>query len=105
MASPTVVDLSTLLNRPVPEAHGIAALHNVTLMVRSYTRGRGFTEGVPCEELAGVIVSAACRLVANPRGIDLAESRGPESVLFRGAFTGWTIPELFVLNGFRERAK
>ncbi|MDG4669003.1 hypothetical protein [Mycobacterium sp. 236(2023)] len=100
-----MAELENLLNRPVQQLHGQAALHNVTLMARSYTRGRGFVNGIPCEEIAGVIVSAACRLVANPRGIDMAEARGPESVSFRGSFSGWSIPELFVLNNFRERAK
>ncbi|MBB2992359.1 hypothetical protein FHR72_003858 [Mycolicibacterium iranicum] len=105
MAAPTVADLSALLNRPVPEVHGNAALRNVTVMAKAYTRDQGFSDGVPNEELAGVIVSAACRLVANPRGIDMAEARGPESVSFRGAFSGWSVPELFVLNRYRERAR
>lgn len=73
---------------------------------KAYTRGNGFdSDGVPNDELRAVILSAACRMIANPRGIELTESVGPQSVSFRGAFTGWTVAETFTLNRYRKRAE
>ncbi len=38
----------------------------ITAMVASYTRGRGFDDDEPNDELAAVITTASARLVANP---------------------------------------
>ncbi len=105
MPAATVVDLSALLGRTVSAEQGGTVLSIVTAMVKAYTRNEGFVDGVPNDELRAVILSAACRMVANPRGIDLAESVGPQSVSFRGAFTGWTVAESFTLNRYRKRAE
>ncbi len=41
----------------------------ITAMVASYTRGRGFDDDEPNDELAAVITTASARLVANPEQI------------------------------------
>ncbi len=76
----------------------------VTAMVSEYTRGQGFTNGVPTDGLRAVILSTAARLIANPRGLLLTEAVGPEQIEFRSAFNGFTTAELYVLNNYRQRA-
>lgn len=53
----------------------------VTQMAKAYTRDGGFTAGVPNEEIAAVITTAAARLVANPE--QLGSTVG--TVTIRGA--------------------
>ncbi|TXI50189.1 hypothetical protein [Mycolicibacter arupensis] len=77
----------------------------ITVMARAYTRGNGFDNGEPNEELAAVITTAASRLAANPSGISHAETAGVYSRDLRGAFGGWTLAEQFVLNRYRVRAQ
>ncbi|WLP90085.1 hypothetical protein [Gordonia sp. NB41Y] len=79
----------------------------VTAMARAYTRGNGFDDVDPNDEIAAVITTATARLVSYP---DQAPSRtdtaGPMSHAVNGAgFTGWTLAELFVLNRYRKRAQ
>lgn len=105
MPAATYSDLAALMGRTVSPEQGNAVIQNITAMVKAYTRGEGFVNGVPNDELRAVILSAACRMIANPRGIELAESVGPQSVSFRGAFTGWTVAETFTLNRYRKRAE
>lgn len=105
MPAPTYLDLGALLGRTVSPEQGNAVIEIVTSLARAYTRGQGFDDGLPNDELRAVILSAACRMIANPRGIDLAESVGPQSVSFRGAFTGWSVAETFTLNRYRKRAE
>lgn len=111
MSIPMYSDLRKLLGKPPVSVwpgddQADAVLVVVTAMAKAYTRGNGFDpDGVPNDELRAVILSAACRMIANPRGIDLAESIGPQSVSFRGAFTGWTVAETFTLNRYRKRAE
>lgn len=104
MATPGVSDLSGLLGRTVDSTQGAAVLSIVSAMVSEYTRGQGFTNDVPTDGLRAVILSASARLLANPRGLMLDETVGPESVSYRSAFTGWTVAEAYVLNGYRKRA-
>lgn len=105
MAAPTYSDLAALLGRNVTAIQGNAVLQNVTAMVKGYTRGEGFIGGVPNDELRQIILSAACRMISNPRGIEITEAIGPQSASFRGAFTGWTVAETFTLNRYRKRAE
>jgi hypothetical protein len=77
----------------------------VTAMASAYTRGQGFTAGVPNNEIRAVILSAAARFLANPRGLLLSETVGPEQIEFRSAFTGWTTGELYVLDRYRVKAR
>ena len=73
----------------------------VTAMARAYTRGNGFTEDGVADDIAAVIVTATARLVANPE--QLGQTIG--AVTIRGAFTSWTLAELFVLNSYRRRTQ
>jgi hypothetical protein len=104
MAAPTATDLGALLGRTVGAEQASAVLGIVTSMAKSYVRGQGFSGGVPNDELAAVILTAAARLLSNPRGLLIDETEGPSSVSYRSAFTGWTVAELFVLNRFRVRS-
>ncbi len=82
------------------------AIPIVTTMVRAYTRGNGFWGGEdPQEDVEAVIVSATARLVSNPSQLANDETAGPFSRSLRGAFTGWTLAELAVLNRYRTRAQ
>ncbi len=72
----------------------------ITAMVASYTRGRGFDDDEPNDELAAVITTASARLVANPEQIPTTIG----SVEIRGAFNGFSLAETFVLNRYRKRA-
>lgn len=104
MAAPTVDDLGALLGRQVSEEQGLTCLQVVTAMASAYTRGAGFTAGVPNDEIRAVILSASARLLSNPSGLAYDETEGPSSVSYRSAFNGWTAAELFVLNRFRVQA-
>lgn len=76
----------------------------VTTMAKSYTRGRGFTENEPNEEIAAVIATASARLAAN--GEQLASKR-VDNVEYRFSLAstfGWTLAELAVLNRYRVTA-
>lgn len=103
MVSPAAV--YDYLGTETPSVVQVAAhLDAVTLAVHAYTRGNGFDplNGEPGPDLAAVIVSAASRSVSNPTHTDGQTIGG---VTERpGAFTGWTLPELAVLNGYRRRA-
>lgn len=72
----------------------------ITAMVRAYTRGRGFDDGDPNDELAAVITTASARMVANPEQVDTKVG----STEIRGGFRGFNLAELFVLNRYRKRA-
>ncbi len=74
-------------------------------MANPYTRGVGFTSGVPNADISAVILTAAARLVANPRQLALDETVGPDTVSFHGGFTGWTSSELYCLNRYRVTAQ
>lgn len=76
----------------------------VTTMARSYTRGRGFTDGQPNPEIAAVITTAAARLAANTTGLISKRVDDVEYQFARTGF-GWTLAEQIVLNRFRVRAQ
>ncbi|ODQ85320.1 hypothetical protein [Mycolicibacterium holsaticum] len=72
----------------------------VTVLVKAYTRGRGFDASTPNDELGAVITTASARLVANPEQL----STDVGSVSIRGGFAGWSLAETFVLNRYRKTA-
>lgn len=76
----------------------------ITLMAKSYTRGRGFVDNEPNEEIAAVITAAAARFVSNPAQVSRSESAGSFSQDLRGGFNGWSLAEQTVLNRYRVRA-
>ena len=108
MAAPTVDDLAAFLGRDdmgdaVSYYQVDSVLSIVTAMAKSYTRGQGFTGGVPADDLGAVILTAAARMLADPSGI-VAESRmGPFSTTYSD-HSGWSTGELAVLNRYRLRA-
>lgn len=81
------------------------SVESIMMMVRAYTRGRGFTvdpetgHEAPSRELVSVIKLASARLMANPSG--LTYRAGSEAIT--DAFKGWTLAETFVLNSYRKR--
>ena len=106
MSDPTIyLELGALLGRAVTPEQGAAVLQVITAMASAYTRGVGFTDGVPNDEIKfGAILPAAARLISHARQIPLGESLGPQSVSYAAGFTGWSISEQFVLNRARVRA-
>lgn len=104
---PTAHDVAAYLGRDVDdkfieitEAH----LPVVTLMIRAYTRDRGFdaATGDPRVDVAAVILSVCARTVSNPMMVR-SESVDDFSV-DRTVVLGWTLAELAVLNRHRKRA-
>ena len=70
--------------------------------VSADTRGKGFTDGEPNEDVALVIVASAARLVTNP-ALARSETVGDYSVNHAG-FLGWTLPERAILHRYRKTA-
>ncbi|MGV9673566.1 hypothetical protein ACWDPV_23775 [Gordonia sp. NPDC003504] len=104
MGAPTGADIAAFLGQG--DDLTLAALADqhvtiVTAMARAYTRGQGFTDGEPADDIAAVITTATARLVANPEQINTTTG----SVAVNGGFTGWTLAELFVLNRYRKKAQ
>lgn len=71
----------------------------ITAMASAYTRGVGFTEGEPNEELSAVITTATARLMGNPDQLQYKVG----NISFQTGFRGWTLAEAFVLNRYRKR--
>jgi hypothetical protein len=82
------------------------AVDQVMALAKAYTRGRGFGDNGPNADISAVIVTAAARLVSNPRqfGVELPAGAQANRV-FRGGFTGWSLAELAALNRYRVRAQ
>jgi hypothetical protein len=79
------------------------AIPVVTVMAKAYVRGGA--GWVPNDELDAVIVTATARMVSNPGQLPVDMTAGSFGHSIRGAFQGWTLAELFVLNRYRKRAK
>jgi hypothetical protein len=79
-------------------------LSTITQLANAYTRGVGFTNGVPNADIAAVILTAAARLLAHPRQLAVDETVGPDSASFRAGFSGWSVLETIVLNRYRVTA-
>ena len=76
----------------------------VKVLARAYTRGRGFEDGEPNEDLAAVITTASARLAANPTGL---QSKRIDDVEYRYSLASsfsWTLAEQAVLNRYRVTA-
>ncbi|AXN45597.1 hypothetical protein MM1218R_03663 [Mycobacterium marinum] len=104
MAAPTVTDVVNLLGTTPPDAQVTQALSVITNIAHAYTRGVGFTEGEPNDEIAAVILTATARLLRNPSGLPVREQMGQIVVDYRGGFTGWSIGERDTLNRYRVSA-
>lgn len=102
MPTPDAAALSTYRKPNADQADAVISV--VKAMVSAHTRGEGFTEGEPNDELGAVILSASARLIANTAGLS-NEAMGAFQIGYgRGDF-GFTLPELMVLNRYRKRAR
>lgn len=72
----------------------------ITAMASAYTRGVGFTEGEPNEDIAAVLVTATARLMGNPDQLQYKVG----NISFQTGFRGWSLAETFVLNRYRKRS-
>ena len=103
MAAVTAQDVADFLGQGSdPSVVALAGEHLpiITAMARAYTRGVGFTDGAPNEEIAAVITTATARLMAHPTQL---EQRIGETYTRQG-FHGWTLAETSVLNRYRRTA-
>lgn len=99
---PTPDDLAAYTGMPVSATQAAAVIGVVKAMVSAHTRGVGFTDGEPNDELSAVILSASTRLLMNTPGLQ-QEAMGALQVRYGDAF-GFTLPELTVLNRYRKQA-
>ena len=105
VAAPVAAGLLVLLPfQTVDTAQATAVLEIVAAFASSYTRGQGFTDGVPKSDGPAAILICAARLVTHPRQVGLTEVKGPESYQLYHAPVAWSLAELAVLNRYRERA-
>jgi len=99
---PTGQDVADFLGDPSAAQLADQHVRLITVMVRTYTRGRGFYGDFEvADDLAAVIIIATARLLGNPHQFEL-EQVGP--IVTRGGFAGWNLAEAFVLNAYRGRA-
>lgn len=106
---PTGAEVLAYLDRPGDEhlvAQASKHAAQAATLVRSYTRGRGFgtgeDQGKCAEDVAAVIVTYAARSLTNPtsaREIDAGSFRASP-----GSAWSFSLVELIVLNGYRQRA-
>jgi hypothetical protein len=105
---PQVSDLTGLLygasGQTVDATRGAEVLSTVTQLASAYTRGVGFSAGVPNADISSVILTASARLYANPTQLLGDQTYGPSSVSYRSAFQGWTMSELTALDRYRVKA-
>ena len=101
-------DVAVLLATPGGPAPGTdaipAAIAQITVMARAYTRGRGFPDGFPNAEISAVITTAAARLAANGSGTQFRKKVDEVEYEWRSSFQGWTLAEQAVLNRYRVTA-
>ncbi|MDN6537102.1 MAG: hypothetical protein L0K73_09905 [Corynebacterium variabile] len=106
---PTVDDLVVLADqRDTPRLRSQAVLQLATAegMVAGYCRGR-HVDAVGENRRPGVgevVLSLACRLLANPQQVQVREQASSVSMLRGEVTVGFTLAEQFVLNRYRKRA-
>jgi hypothetical protein len=76
----------------------------VTVMARAYTRGNGFANGEPNDEIAAVITTASARLAANGTQLRRQDTAGVFTRTLSDSFHGWTLAERIVLDRYRVKA-
>jgi hypothetical protein len=69
-------DVTALLDRSSAVEQAVPV---ITVMARAYTRGNGFDDGEPNDEIAAVITLAAARLAANTAQLPTDTAAGPFS--------------------------
>ncbi len=104
MAAYTAADLAAHLQQDVDTATANLALKVAADVAHTYTRGAGFDPitGDPGDDLAAVILTSAGRTYVNPAHTQ--QETIDDYTVRHAAFTGWTLPELAVLNTYRRRA-
>lgn len=90
---------------PETDSGVAAAVETITALAKAYTRSRGFTAEGPNADIAAVIVTAAARLISNPRQFTYETHVGQSPRAWRGGFTGWSLAEQAALNRWRVRAQ
>jgi hypothetical protein len=108
VAAPTAADVAAFLGKTgdaATEAIAAQAITIITSLANSYTRGEGFTSGVPAGDISAAIFTAVLRFMANKSQIQYSKVKGPFTVEYRGGFDGWSVAEQFVLNRYRKRAE
>jgi hypothetical protein len=105
MAVPTSADLSTFVGGDANTDQATAIISVITSLASAYTRGQGFTAGVPNDDVRAVILAASARLLQDPSQIIANESMGPFVVQYRAGFDGFSTAELAALNRYRARAQ
>ncbi|GAB3227801.1 hypothetical protein GCM10027535_32670 [Mycolicibacterium hippocampi] len=94
------------MGRDIDAGQATAVLNVVAALAASYTRGRGFVDGVPTADLRAVILTASARLIADPSQITDEQTMGPFRVTYSANHAAqWSTSELHVLNRYRERAR
>ena len=76
----------------------------VTTMAKAYTRGKGFIDNEPNDELAAVITTASARLAANGEQLRRKRVDDVEYEYTLGSSFNWSLAEQIVLNRYRKRA-
>lgn len=105
MSAPDATALGAFLGRTVDSAQAASVIQVITSLAKSYTRGQGFTDAGPNEDIASVILTASARLISNSTGLRYAEVEGPSQVSYSTAFVGWSLAETLVLNRYRVRGQ
>lgn len=95
---------AALCKRDASDEQLAEAVELVFALAYDYTRGRGFTAGVPAPTLRSVIVTGAARLAGNPLQTPVQVSAGAVSERYGAGFVGWSLAELAVLNRYRRTA-
>jgi hypothetical protein len=95
-------EVAALLDSPTGAVD--AAIAQVTVMARAFTRGRGFDFGEPNDEISAVITTASARLAANGRQTIGRKKVDDVEHEIGSSFVGWTLAELAVLNRYRVTA-
>lgn len=107
MDGPTLTDLMKFTNQVYSGddlAQAASVLSVVTSMASSYTRGKGWIDGLgPNEDVKSVILAATTRMLSNLIGAQ-SETFGPFSVNYGGSGFSWTVAEKYVLDRYRVRA-
>lgn len=107
MAAPTATDVATFLGPTVTvdTSQATSVIAVVTSQASAYTRGEGFTDGVPNADISAVILTASARLLSHPRQNQSYETFGPAIASFGAALPQWSVAEKYVLDRYRKRAQ
>jgi hypothetical protein len=104
MPAPDDSDLADFLGIEVNADQVAAVISVTTSMANAYTRGEGFIDGEPNDDIRAVILTASARLLTNAAQVE-SETMGPFTVQYGSGFQGFTIGEQMTLNRYRKRAE